>query len=405
MGISFVPPWGQQLGDSLSKIATGVRDVIDPEAERRKQIEEHVLSNPEFAQQLADMEYQNPGAITKNMSKFFSRDASGLISSLAPSMNARISRIVRDNADLITHDPTIAQDIVSRAMTGRTPAQRTVEGAQQDAVNEYTNSDTFNRDMPEAGASTAFPGMVRARTQRDVTMARIRDADLRNEANNARIVAMTQGGWENARAVAEIYASMQRDRDFARFSSDDRSTVNSLMNSINLLQNNFDTPNANEETRNSTIAGINRNIAQVNQILTRYGQQPISANVTPGRGTVMGVQVPGLGRKKLLYTQGGEPIDINEFSTQLSRAVVPGGNSINVGSTHEVGGVPAMGNRPPVTPRSTTTPPENTGLLRAQSEILRRNHNITDTQMKTGGWSDEQIARIRRLSGVPAPRQ
>src|SRR6266516_4814819 len=170
MGVTYIPGPEATLGPALAELVKGVGHVADPNFEFRKGFERAIASNPQLLQQLADLEYKSPGAITTAFKDVLSPEAFSSLAGTKPSAKAvsekAISEAIPSVAGLTTEQlpqqPTIAQTAATRELTGARPEELQHEGAagtMRRAAMEYVGS-LPPVDRERLGAYATFPTIM-----------------------------------------------------------------------------------------------------------------------------------------------------------------------------------------------------------------------------------------------------
>lgn len=151
MSVSFAPNWGEELGNSLSGIASGIRGLADPDWKLREKLKLD-LTDPSKMQDLVNMFSQNPDSV---------RSIPGMDSNLLNTISSAkadpgyLAKLGIGNASLDRlKDPAISKDAANVALGLRPEAGRQVEAnnaatSNIDREKSQTTWDFFrNLDVP-----------------------------------------------------------------------------------------------------------------------------------------------------------------------------------------------------------------------------------------------------------------
>lgn len=161
------------IGPALSNIAGALQKALQPHKETEIELRQAIAKNPKVAEQLADMEYNNPGLT----GKIFGENVQSFASSLAPSVEAKIGRVRNEALDAALKDPT-QKEYIEGGLLG------------------FRKSDVLQEQ--ELGAQLkSMSELLSANPQ------------LRQDANFTKLFGKTQGEYDVAQANANAFRQAQ----------------------------------------------------------------------------------------------------------------------------------------------------------------------------------------------------
>lgn len=100
-GLPTLMSAGDTLGPAISKIAGSIGKLLDPYKDIETDVRNNIAKNPKIAEQLADLEYTNPGMLAK----IYGPNVSQYAQSLRPSVEAKIAKAKSGALDTALKDP------------------------------------------------------------------------------------------------------------------------------------------------------------------------------------------------------------------------------------------------------------------------------------------------------------
>jgi hypothetical protein len=387
-----MPNWGEQLGGALSNIAKGVQSITDPEFEFRRQLEHEMITNPELVQHLADLEFQSPGAVTKNLRAMLTPGSSGLVTAAAPSMNARIADMMRRNTDLFVQDPTLMRDIVSRLGTGQTTSQRaqtaadaSIRTTQAGAVRDYATQ-APPTEIKQHGENLLDPTGANIEGRFRTAQLRLQYAQTPAEKMAARM--------EYARYAAQLGLGNSMALLDARFQEEAQRARPEWINALRGAQRDVSTgiTRYNANPNDADLAILTSQVQSLRDYYRVLGETPPDINIGTGRGSL------GIGRRRVtLVNASGEEVDPMSINIPAITQTAPtGSNRPNRPNR------PARPNQPAATNQQDAA---LRGRMQVQAAALRADSRITDASLQAAGWSTDQIVQLRHLARTQPNRR
>lgn len=157
------------IGPGLAKVAETVANVLQPYKQTEIELRNAIAKNPAIAQQLADLEYSNPGSL----GKVFGPNVSKYAQELKPSVQAKVQTNVRDSGalDRIMGDPKNAEYLAGQVL-GFQPSQVAKES---EALRRLNAMEDLARTNPQLAGEQTFKDLLgQTRSQYELEQAQLK---------------------------------------------------------------------------------------------------------------------------------------------------------------------------------------------------------------------------------------
>lgn len=379
MGVSYIPPVGPQIGEALGQIVQGLNAVIDPNFQFKRRFEQELVSNPELAQQLADVEFNSPGVFSG--SGLLTPSARQMLSGIQPSPTAQINRVLSENVRSAI-SPEVAREGLQRQVTGRSPEASAVGRAQAKSVTRYGDQ-AVARGGVEMAEDLINPVGSRIAGQLEIAKLRAQTATTPAERFQYQLrylQALRASGLENEVVMFNMRSALSRD-DAVRYLAQIRSEFSNAQAAARNY--NVARDDAEREASRTRLQGSLANIDSYRQLL---GAGPLGITANEQTSRTQRVTGGTFGRGNIQFQQGGQPVNFNM--------------DLAVPQIDLSGFTPSFTNT-----ESRTTGPSNANRGAASAQQVdnqaRELNRTSDRQgmlrrMQQGGWSSEDISRVNR---------